>query len=196
MARQDLSVEKAATTLRITPLDKLSFVPTRRRALFHQRSHLLGHRGSQGRQTRAAVQRMGLTIDMIPLRGFELALQVGVTSLTQLQDIVHKNDLALHEAVGEELLDSQLRKQLRQRWKDCLILENDVEGDSWKPKTVQVEGSPAAGMRTLAAEACTRLRGSVHRSLQKGRSPWILKNHEQAWSSPATQSGSKAAGPT
>lgn len=52
---------------------------------------------------------IGPSASIVSLRGFEVALQVGVAALAQLQNIVDKNYLALHKAFGEKLLHFKLR---------------------------------------------------------------------------------------
>ena len=45
---------------------------------------------------------IGPSASIVSLRGFEVALQVGVAALAHLQNIVDKNYLALHKAFGEK----------------------------------------------------------------------------------------------
>lgn len=83
LAQHGLCVEKATAALCVTFVGKLAFLAARWWALFDQGPRrLLRDRGSQGRQTRAAVQRMCPATGIISLRCFELALQVGIAALT------------------------------------------------------------------------------------------------------------------
>ena len=83
LAQHGLCVEEATAALCVTLVGKLAFLAARWWALFDQGPRrLLRDRGSQGLQTRAAVQRISPTTSIISLRCFELALQVGIAALT------------------------------------------------------------------------------------------------------------------
>ena len=64
---------------------------------------------------------IGPSASIVSLRGFEVALQVSVAALAQLQNIVDKNYLALHKPFGEKTTHFKL-------WLTCKLLAEQFVG--------------------------------------------------------------------